>query len=565
MSQPSKTAVAPDRARANLEAEDLTREQRVILSRITNRFRESAVCQVLTGAPESGKTTIAQISARLLDQNVETATISKEGDQSPANKRMMHEAYGSYGFLLSAVLKQLGFYARGEETDLVEQLVERLRALRDEDRRLLIVIDDAQELTPGVWKRLQCWLEYQDRGIRMIQVLLVGSPTLKRMLSEPILRGWRRWVAGSHDLRLLKWGRSSDEVRRMMKRICENYNAQRTLDEPITAPRISWLASRKIVRDAGGCPGRLHELVRRVLNASLRDGGTIITRRFLSGTDALRFPGMQAQKEAQDSSRKTRKAERTTTERGAAPPLHALDWVRYALGALLVVFVLGAGWGITGWLSLSAQKGEGIQTASLEPLPIVDEEDWIELEAKTEVWADSPAPRNDLSFGAELEEELVSLPSEATSEDVWSSLDAVPDVEGYASAMEEKVASLNLPDVPDPVTGRVQVPDALPEAEPLMLQTAEPIPVTDSVESSPLLARDSESEPARERGLFPQQPSKPETTVATADRPSLILPDTRHEREANPITNRSDPDTRIRQRKQKMLETLKRLGDKYKG
>lgn len=39
-------------------------------------------------------------------------------------------------------------------------------------------------------------------------------------------------------------------------------------------------------------------------------------------------------------------------------PDHPLGWMRYALGTLLVIFVLGAGWGVTAWLSVSGDSPE---------------------------------------------------------------------------------------------------------------------------------------------------------------------------------------------------------------
>ncbi len=358
------------------EFESLTREQQSVLNRLVNKFREGAMVQVLSGAHETGKTKVAELVGRRLESQVVAVHINKQTDQPPGTKRLMQEAYGSYPFLLAAILKQVGFYARGEETDLVEQMVERLRALRQEDKRLLIVLDDAQDITPGVWKRLQSWLDYQDRGMKMIQVLLVGSPMVRKMMGEPILRGWRRWVHGTYELHLLRAARGVEETRRALRGACDSINARSRAEEPINPPHISWFAVRKILHEAGGRPGRMNELVRRVLAASIREGGVSITRRFLSHADALRSPAVRVQ-----AIRKTidKGAEKGTSKsadpssrhhppEGAVP---RLDWMRYALGALLVVFILGAGWGITSWLSMP-KKGEtplGVAEVSLEEDP----------------------------------------------------------------------------------------------------------------------------------------------------------------------------------------------------
>ncbi|MBW7940606.1 MAG: hypothetical protein H3C63_17890, partial [Candidatus Omnitrophica bacterium] len=63
MNQPRIGAAAPTAASTapsntpDLEIEDLTRDQRTVLGKITSCFREAGVVQVLTGPRESGKTT----------------------------------------------------------------------------------------------------------------------------------------------------------------------------------------------------------------------------------------------------------------------------------------------------------------------------------------------------------------------------------------------------------------------------------------------------------------------------------------------------------------------------
>lgn len=97
----------------DLQLEDLTREQKTVLGRIAHRFREAAVGQVLTGPPETGKSTLAEMVGKCLEEQSETVLISKGKDSAGGQKRLMFEAYGAYPYFLSAVLKQLGFFVRG--------------------------------------------------------------------------------------------------------------------------------------------------------------------------------------------------------------------------------------------------------------------------------------------------------------------------------------------------------------------------------------------------------------------------------------------------------------------
>ncbi|MCG3196596.1 MAG: AAA family ATPase [Candidatus Omnitrophica bacterium] len=504
------------------EFESLTREQQSVLNRLINKFREGAMVQVLTGAHETGKTKVAELVGRRLESQAVTVHINKQTDQPPGTKRLMQEAYGSYPFLLAAILKQVGFYARGEETDLVEQMVERLRALRQEEKRLLIVLDDAQDITPGVWKRLQSWLDYQDRGMKMIQVLLVGSPMVRKMMGEPILRGWRRWVHGTYELHLLKGGRGVEEARRALRNACDSINARARSEEPLNPPHLSWFAIRKILHEAGGRPGRMNELVRRALAASIREGGVSITRRFLSHADALRSHAVRVQA--------VRKAPEKGAEKGAVktpdqaprprPPKGSatgLDWMRYALGALLVVFILGAGWGITAWLSLP-KSGE----APNEVVEATPEESLPET-------ADLDSPSTSLEDPFAPAPEQVPVGS-------GDSLAAAPEVTGVSSSSQPSLQSFiegaALPSIPEEEPGGIWNPiDEVAKSK--VLSTSLEHDLLDVTSESTSAPTGTDLAPALPSGVTaPNEPSAPDSTetVAKATEPEApVLPEMKAE------------------------------------
>ncbi|GMV64828.1 MAG: hypothetical protein AMXMBFR75_06330 [Candidatus Hinthialibacteria bacterium] len=459
MNQPRIGAAAPTAASTapsntpDLEIEDLTRDQRTVLGKITSCFREAGVVQVLTGPRESGKTTVAEMVARCLDNETVAVVINKSLDQPPAQKRLMQEAYGSYTQMLGAILRQTGFYARGEEADLVEQMVERLRMLRQENKRLLLILDDAHDITPGVWKRMQSWLDYQDRGLRMFQVLLVGSPMLRKMMGEPILRGWRRWTHGAHDLKLLRWGHAAEETRRVLKRSCDLLNARSGTESPLTPPRISWFAIRKVVKEASGRPGRLQELVRRALSASIRQGGVSITRKFLHQADALRSPAMQASQvkkvlKSRDAEKASEPAPKERSRPSVSPATQSLNWMKYSLGVLLVLFIIGAGWGVHAWLKTPSSDSTAVVSvespgtdAAIDEVPI-SEEPAAPSETVQQVASVQPAVSVPDQVDSFLSSDLIPASTASEAGDIWNPIDEVAHTRTDSDSMENSLNQL---------------------------------------------------------------------------------------------------------------------------
>lgn len=528
---PQSAAPAAPVSTTTLEIEDLTREQRMILNKITQRFREAGVVQVLTGPHESGKTVLAELVGQCLSQETVTVLISKGIDQPPAQKRLAQEAYASYPHMLGTILRQTGFYARREETDLVEQMVEKLRELRQSEKRLLLILDDAQDITPGVWKRMQAWLDYQDRGLRMIQVLLVGSPMVKKMMGEPILRGWKRWAHGSYELRLLKWGHATDEARRALKRACDVLSQRANTAEPISPPRMTWFAIRKIVRESGGRPGRMHELIRRALSASIRQGGVSITRRFLYQADALRSPALHPTK----VKKAVKAMEKPATEAPVAAreetrPVpqgdFAMRWMRYGLAGLLAVFMVGAGWGVHAWLKAAGKNSAPVTVAE------ISSEEIPQPEQPAPQPPSEPAPVSPITPAASqvdsfLSKDLAAASAPApVSDDIWSPLSTeVASTQVTTSSLEQKFDAFKPGSAVEPVAATTTSPlvPPTPSIQPmgeLALQSSEPVEPTAPV-VSPAITTQTAQVPS-----IPGENNDTKPTIASVslDPPSQPLP-----------------------------------------
>lgn len=366
------------------EIDGLTQTQRITLSRITTNFRENAVVQTLVGPNQVGKSLLGDFVAQCLAEKNKAVFITRDGDLAPAYQKLMQEAYGSYYHLLAGILKQLGFYARGSEEDLVEQLVEQVRNLRNEGKRILLVIDDAQDLTPGVWKRLHSWLDFQDRGVRMFQVMLIGTPLLKRILSEPLLRSWRRWTHGHFELRPLKGRKAFEEARELVQRTV-NQIKESHAGESIPTPIFSYFALRRVVKESGGFPGQLQVLVEQAVLNALKNGQHTISLAMLKKME--RVPTAQSQRPV-TSQRLEKTAHPLASEEDASTTAKVsggLPVLRLAMSFLLVLFLLGAGWGVYQWVSQAPNQLTNRQTAQVEDsepvAPAISVEDPFQLDS----------------------------------------------------------------------------------------------------------------------------------------------------------------------------------------
>jgi type II secretory pathway predicted ATPase ExeA len=546
----------------------LTRDQRSTATRIANKFREAAAVQVLTGPRECGKTTVALAVAQTLSANVEPVLIAKSGEMSPAQKRLMQEAYGSYPYLLAAILKQLGFYVRGEEHDLVDQMVEQMRKIRREEKRILLILDDAQDFEPEVWKRFQSWLDFQDGGIRMFQVLLVGLPDFKSKLADSALRGWRRWTHARHELSLLSHKSIGEEARRILKQSCEAINARSKAADPITTPSVSWFAIQRIARESGGRPGRLTELVKRTLGASIREGGRRITARFLARADALRSPAVQMYR-ARKARSKPAPAERQTVSPGGrrlSPPPHPLGWFRYALGFLLIAFVLGAGWGITAWLSMPATESALVadsddeSTLEADEGPEADESLFAEDSSEESFEYDLSDAAGENSLDSDLDESLspwddtespwgAEEASDTESGSGWDSLSGIEVAEATGTAFSE-IAEIA-------EASATQATDAAPlEIQMAEFATAESDASIEIVTELPAVSDDS---PLGEIRI--EQPALREESVTAAPPAPLTAPQetVTEQSHSEPAPNPPPSGGTRRIPKKKILEHLSRM------
>jgi len=128
---------------------------------------------VLTGEPGMGKTLLIRLLFRELPQNVLTAMI-------------LTPTLGPKE-LIEAILEDLSIPASGSKENLLKTFRDYLFGLSSEDKTLLLVIDEAQNLPEESLEELRLLSNFETEKGKLLQILLSGQPLLEEKLRSPAL------------------------------------------------------------------------------------------------------------------------------------------------------------------------------------------------------------------------------------------------------------------------------------------------------------------------------------------------------------------------------------------
>ena len=143
---------------------------------------------VITGEVGAGKTILVRnLLAHLnADQVVAAHLVSTQLDADD---------------LLRAVAAALGLPVKGtDKGSLLAELEQFLHQLAAERKRALLIVDEAQNLTPRAVEELRMLSNFQVGGRALLQSFLIGQPELRRILQGPDMQQFRQRVIASYHL-----------------------------------------------------------------------------------------------------------------------------------------------------------------------------------------------------------------------------------------------------------------------------------------------------------------------------------------------------------------------------
>jgi general secretion pathway protein A len=142
---------------------------------------------VITGEIGSGKTTVCRSLLNRLDPSAKVALI--------LNTHLGKKE------LLTTLLEDLGIeYRSTSKTHLISALNDYLLKQVSADINTVFIIDEAQNLTPSVIEEVRMLSNFETEREKLLQIILIGQPELRKKLSLPQLAQFRQRVVFHYHL-----------------------------------------------------------------------------------------------------------------------------------------------------------------------------------------------------------------------------------------------------------------------------------------------------------------------------------------------------------------------------
>ena len=165
----------------------LTRGHRDALAYLHYGIEERKGFLVLCGEVGVGKTLVIRTLLGQLSDDVESAIVM--------NARL------SFRQLLYLALVDFGLTPPARtKVELLLCLQEFLLRLRDRRGNAVLIVDEAQNLTEEALEDFRLLSNLEAANTKLVQIVLVGQPELRRLLGQPSLRQLRQRIPGIFDL-----------------------------------------------------------------------------------------------------------------------------------------------------------------------------------------------------------------------------------------------------------------------------------------------------------------------------------------------------------------------------
>jgi len=175
------------------------------LNRLLLAISERSGFAVITGEIGSGKTTICRTLLNRLDPTTKIALV-------------FNTHLGKKELLIN-ILEDLGIeYKSRSKTHLLSALNAFLMEQLSRDNNVVLVIDEAQNLTPSVLEEIRMLSNLETEKEKLIQIILIGQPELRKKLAHPRLEQFSQRIVLYYHLESLDYDQTKEYIKHRLKK-----------------------------------------------------------------------------------------------------------------------------------------------------------------------------------------------------------------------------------------------------------------------------------------------------------------------------------------------------------
>jgi general secretion pathway protein A len=164
---------------------------------------------VITGEIGAGKTTVCRTLLNQLDINTNVGLVTN-------THLTMRE-------LIATILEEFEIeYTSGSKQKLLSLLNQYLIKQLAADMNVVLIIDEAQNLTPSVLEEVRMLSNLETEKEKLIQIILMGQPQLKVKLENPNLEQFKQRIAVYYHLESLSKDETQEYISHRLKLASSN-------------------------------------------------------------------------------------------------------------------------------------------------------------------------------------------------------------------------------------------------------------------------------------------------------------------------------------------------------